>query len=827
MAATYAAIALAVATAGGVYLRAQLAEERRKVEADLNAIADLKVQQIVAWRRERFGDAGFFSQATFVARDVRAFLDAPSSASASAKAELVRWMTLLKGGDRYSRVSLFDARGHLRLMLPDDRDRPGPTMDSHITDLLRDPRVRMTDLHRGDTGNIHLNLAIPVFAPATTGAPVTERSSVSPRDPTRALAAPPPIAVILLELDPSRYLYPIVQSWPTPSRTAETMLVRREGEDVLFLNELRHRKGTALALRQPVALPMLPAAMAARGEAGTREGVDYRGEPVLAAVRAVPEMPWFMVAKVDQEEIYAPLRERASTAGLVAIVFALAGGLGLIVLWRGRETAHLRNDMMERARAEAALQRERGFSDAILNSLPGVVYCYDRNFRFLRWNKNFERVLGYTAAEIARMSPLEFFAGPDKERVAARIQEVFDTGASEVEADFVAKDGMRTPYYFTGLQTEIDGTPHLVGVGVDISARKRADMALRESEERLRLATDAAHMGTFDWDVPRHRIVWSHWHEELWGFRPDEFGGTYEAFAERLHLDDLPGINAEVARCIAAREPFIQEFRIVWPDGSVHWILARGEFTFGDDGTPQRMRGAVMDISERKQGEEALHALAGRLVLVREEERTRIAREVHDVLGQLLTGLTMDMAWLQKRLAKVGDAALRHTMTDKMGEIGQLTDSMIRTVQEISSELRPSVLDNLGLGPAIQFEAGRFQERAGIACEVSLPEPAPAMEPQRATGAFRILQEVLTNVARHAQATRVSIRLARCAGDLVLEVRDNGRGITPEQLADATSLGLLGMRERASQLGGRIAFAGEPGRGTTVTITVPLTVPMG
>jgi PAS domain S-box-containing protein len=143
------------------------------------------------------------------------------------------------------------------------------------------------------------------------------------------------------------------------------------------------------------------------------------------------------------------------------------------------------SDITERKKVEAAIQRERGFTDAILNSLPGVVYCYDRNFRFLRWNENFERVLGYTAAEIARMSPLDFYAGPDKELLAARIQEVFEKGESDVEADFVAKDGTRTPYHFTGVSTEIDGKPHLVGVGVDISARKQAEEAFRESEQRF------------------------------------------------------------------------------------------------------------------------------------------------------------------------------------------------------------------------------------------------------------------------------------------------------------------------------------------------------
>jgi PAS domain S-box-containing protein len=140
----------------------------------------------------------------------------------------------------------------------------------------------------------------------------------------------------------------------------------------------------------------------------------------------------------------------------------------------------------------------------------------------------------------------------------------------------------------------------------EITEQVRTELALQESEERLRLALEAAHLGTFDWDLQQDRITWSRWHEELWGFAPGEFAGTYAAFAERVHPEDLPALDAEVARCLSAREPFQREFRVVWPDGSQHWVMGRGEFTFGPDGQALRMRGAVLETTERKRTELAL-----------------------------------------------------------------------------------------------------------------------------------------------------------------------------------------------------------------------------
>jgi len=216
-----------------------------------------------------------------------------------------------------------------------------------------------------------------------------------------------------------------------------------------------------------------------------------------------------------------------------------------------------------------------------------------------------------------------------------------------------------------------------------------------------------------------------------------------------------------------------------------------------------------------------LRALSARLQSVREQEATRIAREIHDELGQRLTGLKLDLLWTERKLGELAGSAEVNALLDRVVGATELVDGITTVVQEIATELRPVVLDKLGLGSALQQEARRFQERTRLICDIRVPETEPALSPELATTLFRIFQECLTNVARHAGASEVLVELKMEDEWAAMRVQDNGRGITETELANPKALGLVGMKERAALLGGEILFQRGPANGTMVTTRMP------
>jgi signal transduction histidine kinase len=324
----------------------------------------------------------------------------------------------------------------------------------------------------------------------------------------------------------------------------------------------------------------------------------------------------------------------------------------------------------------------------------------------------------------------------------------------------------------------------------------------------------------------------------------DDYMKELEDRPPGLILSDysLPGFNGhdalEIARERCPETPFIfvtgtmgEEVAIeTLKSGATDYVL-KTRLTRLVPAVNRAIREAQERVKHRRAEEqlreshERLRQLSVYLQTVREEERTRIAREVHDELGQALTGCKLDLSWIASKLPRERDLK---PLLEKTKSLSTHIDSTIQMVRRIATELRPGILDHLGLAAALEWQAHEFQMRTGIKCDVHANLNDPGLHPDLNTAFFRIFQETLTNIIRHAGATLVAVNLRERDGRIILEVKDNGRGISETEISQTDSMGLLGMRERAALLGGRFKIAqGAGGKGTKVTVSIPISYANG
>ncbi|HXM36101.1 MAG TPA: ATP-binding protein, partial [Pyrinomonadaceae bacterium] len=295
-----------------------------------------------------------------------------------------------------------------------------------------------------------------------------------------------------------------------------------------------------------------------------------------------------------------------------------------------------------------------------------------------------------------------------------------------------------------------------------------------------------------------------------------------------IHPDDLRGVIEKWRVDMAAGELSEQEMRLRRADGKYRWFLVRTAPLRDESGKIIKWYGVSTDIDDRKRAVEQLkatskqlRALSANLQAVREEEATRIAREIHDELGAALSSLRWNLEDVEEAVSESRDESQLQALREKIEAMLRLIDTTINTVRRIASELRPIALDDLGLVEAIEWQAHQFQDRTGIIVQCDCTMENLDLSRVQSTAAFRILQEALTNILRHAQATRVHIQMNEADGEFILTISDNGRGITDDEKSGQRTLGLLGMRERAHLIGGKVDIIGSEEKGTVVTVRIP------
>jgi PAS domain S-box-containing protein len=346
----------------------------------------------------------------------------------------------------------------------------------------------------------------------------------------------------------------------------------------------------------------------------------------------------------------------------------------------------------------------------------------------------------------------------------------------------------------------------------DITEKKKSEESLRDSEERMRLAQQAARMGAFEWNIQTGLNVWTPELEAIYGLPPGGFAGTQAAFENLIYAEDRERVLGLVDSALKSGKATRGEWRVVWPDGSLHWIVGRWQVFMNESGEPERMIGVNLDVTERKLAEQALADVTRKLIEAQEQERARIGRELHDDINQRLAMLAIELEQLlldpshsQSRLPE---------LRDQVVEISS-------DVQNLSHELHSSKLEYLGVVAGIRSWCQEFAERHRV--EIDFRSDVEGVLPfEVGVCLLRVLQEAVHNSIKHSGVKRMEVQLAGDSNRVHLAISDAGKGFDKETALQGKGLGLISMRERVRLLNGSITFHSRPMEGTRIHVCVPL-----
>jgi PAS domain S-box-containing protein len=347
--------------------------------------------------------------------------------------------------------------------------------------------------------------------------------------------------------------------------------------------------------------------------------------------------------------------------------------------------------------------------------------------------------------------------------------------------------------------------------------RRRAERSLRESEERLSLATAAADVGVWMWDVARDQ-VWAtaNW-RRMFGFAP-EAALAFETVIQRIHPNDRPVVIRTMKHALEGGGDYASEYRIVRAEGT-RWIAAQGRLDCAGGRKRRRMLGASVDITERKRAEQAAHELSGRLISAQEEERARLAKELHDGLSQNLALLAVELELFGQRPTGALDE-----VSERMQEFSTRAKELSSEVHRLSHGLHPAKLEQLGLAAALGGFCRELEAGGLISVKFSCYDVSRALPKDLALCLYRVTQEALQNVVKHSGARNATVELRKEANELQLRIADDGKGFDATAEPPAGTLGLVSMRSRVRLVGGNISWDSTPGQGTRVNVRAPVTV---
>lgn len=809
---SFALLSAGIITVGNFYYRNYEKRFVVQMEHQLSSIAELKVGELVRYRDDRFEDGSIFFKNPSFAALVQRFFEQPSDADT--RRQILDWIGKYAATDDYNQVRLLDAQGITRLSLPSGLQPAPSIMVRTAAQVIQSGQMAIEDFYWDESDNrAYLAVMVPVL-----DGPKTNR----------------PIGVLVLRINPEAYLYPFIKRWPTPSLTAETLLVRRDGNDVLYLNNLRNQSNAALSIRIPMTKTEVPAVKVALGHTGIVQGKDYRGVPAVADVRAVTDSPWFIVAKIDKSEVYGPLREQFwQVVGIIgALLFSVASIVALI--WRHQRVGFYK----ERAKSAVALREANDYLENLINYANAPIIVWNADGNISRFNHAFEKIAGRPADQVLGKGLDILF--PDDQRDQA-MEIVRRAGSGErfdlVEVPIQNTDGsQRMVLWNSAPILSLDGKKQVstIAQGMDITDRNQA-MAEAQREQALSNAIIDGIPGTFYLLDEQGRYTrWnSYQRDEILG-KPEEQIAGMNAI-DTIHPEDRTLIQARITNVLQNGKSERVEGRVLLRGGPAFiWMLMTGRRMM-IAGRPFLV-GTGIDITERKQAEENLAATMENLRVSNRDLEQFAYIASHD-LQEPLRMVANYMQLIERRYKDKLDQ-------DASDFIGYAVDGVVRMQQLIDSLLNYSRLQtrkrpfemvslDLVLQRVLRDMEGRVLETGAQITADPLPQVyGDALQ------IGLVFQNFISNALKFRGETSPEVRITaeESLKHWKLTIRDNGIGIAPEHQErifkifqrlhsraeyPGTGIGLAICRRIIERHGGETGVESELKKGSAFWFTLP------
>lgn len=579
-------LAAIILAAGHYYDKKQAEAIKSSIHHELEAISNLKVDQIIRWRNERLQVANVIKESVFVRSLINDWFS--NESDQKLKFQILKWMTIIRDARDYHGVFLLDAKGSLKLFVCDSHGTISERTYELRQDAMDKNQVVFTNIHRHEKVNaVEIDIIIPLM--------LNDK----------------PLGWLIFAVDPYKTLYPVIQSFPTASETGEFLLVSKDDDHVLFLNELRHKKDAALSLRIPLSNENVPSVMAVKGKKGIVEGVDYRGMSVVASLSPIPDSPWFLVAKIDKEEAFAGTAERSDMNMFLSFLLIISTALGTGLVWRHQRAQFYKRQYAVEKKHSSLLHKYEHLTK-YANDIIFIIEAESNNF--IEANERAVETYGYSIDELTSMNVKDIRAPEAAKLLNGHYKEVIEYDGYMFETFHMRKNGDIFPVEVSSRALEIEGEKLFIAIVRDITERKKAEARLKNTIEELRRLEDiinkspaVAFLCANAEGLPLEFISAN---ISLFGYKASYFIMDNKPFTSLIYSEDISMFLKKTIEISDKKiSDILLQHRIITAEDDIIWVESRVWPIFDAQGNITHYQGVLIDIAEQKKlHDQLIHA---------------------------------------------------------------------------------------------------------------------------------------------------------------------------------------------------------------------------